>query len=361
MDELGLMKKALELAEKGNGSVSPNPMVGAVIVKDGQIIGEGYHRKYGEAHAEINAINQAGAENCKNAVLFVTLEPCAHEGKTPPCVEAVIKAGFHRVIIGMTDPNPLTDGRSISKMMEAGIKVDVGVMEAEVHRQNEAFIKYITSGMPFVTIKIAQTVDARIADINNQSHWITGEKSRQFVHKLRHQADAILIGGRTALLDNPSLTVRHVEGTDPYRIILSTRETLPENLKIFAKNDDQRTIVASTSELIAEYNKIDNLKIWQIDKYESGRLNLGQVLIKAAKEKIANILVEGGSRLFSEMLKRKFVDKVYISIAPRILGEGVPAFEKLGIDSIEHSIELTNIDYSQKGDDVWMMGYPVWK
>ena len=355
------MKKALELAAKGCGCVSPNPMVGAIILKDGQIIGEGYHRRYGEAHAEINAINQAGVENCKGATLFVTLEPCAHEGKTPPCVDAVIKAGFQRVVIAMTDPNPLTDGRSVSKLMEAGIRVDVGVLEEEARNLNEAFIKYITTGMPFVTVKIAQTVDARIADINNQSHWITGEKSRQFVHKLRHKADAILIGGRTAVLDNPSLTVRHVEGNDPYRIILSTTEPLPDHLKIFAKNDDKKTIVVSTPELLPEYNKIENLTVWQIDKYENGRLNLGQLLIRAAKEKIANILVEGGSRLFSEVLRHKFVDKIYISIAPRILGQGIPALDNLGIDSIEHSIELADIDYTQKGKDVWMMGYPVYR
>ena len=194
----------------------------------------------------------------------------------------------------MTDPNPLTDGRSISKLMEAGIKVDVGVMEAEARHLNESFVKYITTGMPFVTVKIAQTVDAKIADINNQAHWITGEKSRQFVHKLRHRADAIIVGGRTALLDNPSLTVRHVEGSDPWRIILSTKEPLPDHLKIFTKNDDGKTIIASTSELIAEYSKIENLKIWQIDKYESGRLNLGQLLIKAGKEKDRQYPGRGG-------------------------------------------------------------------
>jgi diaminohydroxyphosphoribosylaminopyrimidine deaminase / 5-amino-6-(5-phosphoribosylamino)uracil reductase len=359
VDETKLMQMALDLAEKGRGYVSPNPLVGAVIKKDGRIVGEGYHQQYGEPHAEINAIKDAG-DNCKDATLYVTLEPCSHEGKTPPCVDAIIEAGFEHVIIATVDPNPLTNGKSISKMMNAGIKVDVGIMEEQARRQNEAFFKYITTNMPFVTVKIAQTLDSLIADERGHSNWITCEESRTFVHKLRAGSDAILIGGHTAAIDNPQLNVRHIVGRDPYRIVLHSKNESYENLRLVNKNEDGKTIIACSPEDAAKYSG-NNIKIWEIDTYNDGRLNLSKLLIRAGKEKISSILVEGGGQLFTSFLKRKLVDKIYFAIAPKILGNGVPSISNLGIDTLEHSIEITDARYKHEGDDVWIFGYPIWR
>ncbi len=360
MNDTELMKKALDLAAKGRGHVAPNPLVGAVIVKDGKIVGEGYHQKYGEAHAEINAINQAG-ENCTGATLYVTLEPCAHHGQTPPCVEAVIKAGFKRVIIATADPNPETDGRGISKLMDAGIEVDVGLLEDNPRKHNEVFFKYTTPGRPGVIIKAAQTIDSKIADERGHSHWITGEESRRFVHRLRSHVDAIMIGGRTAVVDNPQLNVRHIEGEDPYRIILHGGDILLEDLGIFAKNDDGKTIIAAPPDIAKKHPHYKNATVWEIDAYEDGHLNLAKLLMKAGREKISSILVEGGGHLFSSLLKRKFVDKVFVAIAPKILGAGVNAFEDMAIDTLEHSVELDDLEVKRFGKDIWLCGYPIWR
>ncbi len=354
------MRRALALAEKGRGYVSPNPMVGAVIVKDGHIVGEGYHQRYGEAHAEINAIRDAH-DNTRDATLYITLEPCAHHGQTPPCVDAVINAGFRRVVVATADPNPKTNGRSISRMMDCGIQVDLGVMEEEARRQNEVFFKYITTEMPFVILKAAQTLDGRISDGSGQLKWITGEESLRFVHELRAGADAIVIGARTAIMDNPQLTVRHIEGPDPFRIVLQDNSDLPEHLFIFDKNDDNRTIIA-TPENEREYRAhAQNAIIWSIDAYENGMLNLAKLLMRAGKERITSILVEGGSMVFSSFLKHKFVDKIYFAIAPKILGTGIPTCVDLGISEVEHSIRLDHVDYFRKGEDIWVSGYPIWR
>jgi len=355
------MNRAFELAENGRGNVAPNPLVGAVIVKDNLIIGEGYHKKYGELHAEINAINDAGSDNYKDTILYVTLEPCFHEGKTPPCVDAVIEAGFKKVVIAILDPNPLTNGRSVSKMLDAGLEVEVGVGEDQALKQNEVFFKYITTGMPFIIMKVAQTLDSKIADDNKHSHWITGDRSRAFVHKMRFHYDAVMIGGGTAIVDNPRLTVRHVEGKDPYRIVLHSRAGLNQELLLLSKNEDKRTIVVTPPGNTTEYKKIDGLTVWEVDKYENGWINLSSLFIKAGKEKISSILIEGGSRLFSSLLKRKLVDKLFIAIAPKIMGGGISALNDLGIDTLNHSIELNEIRYVQRGNDIWVSGYPVWK
>jgi len=361
LDDTRLMRKAIELAKKGRGRVSPNPLVGAIIVKDGRIIGRGYHQAYGGPHAEINAISNTEEANCLGATLYVTLEPCNHEGKTPPCVDAVIKAGFRKVVVGTIDPNPLTNGRSVSKMLDAGIKVDVGVEEEESRRMNESFFKYITTGMPFVIMKTAQTLDSRIADTHRHASWITSDDSRAFVHEMRSHFDGVLIGTGTAMKDNPRLTVRHVEGQDPYRIILHGKSVLPRELHLFDKNSDERTIVAVPPDEAHHYKDYPHTTIWEIDRYEDGNINLSQLLIRAGKEKICSILLEGGNKLFTSFLRRKLIDKIYIAIAPKILGAGVPAFNNLEIETLDHAIELIGLEYSQKGNDIWVRGYPFWR
>ncbi len=360
MDDNSLMQRALDLAEKGRGKVSPNPMVGAVIIKDGDIIGEGYHEFYGGPHAEINALRQANS-SCKGATLYLTLEPCAHHGKTPPCVNSIMEAGFKRVVVATIDPNPKTNGRSISMMMDAGIEVDVGILEQKARRQNEVFFKYITTQMPFVILKAAQTLDSKIADTTGHPKWITSEESRKFVHKLRSYVDAIAIGAKTAVMDNPRLTVRHIEGEDPYRIVLQDRRELPTDLHLFKDNEDNKTIIAAPPNEIDIQNHKQNAIMWSVDAYEDGTLNLSSLLIKAGNQNISSILVEGGSLLFTSFLKRKLVDKIYISIAPKIVGAGTPAFHELGIDTLEHAIFLTEVKYSKKGEDVWVCGYPIWR
>lgn len=354
------MQRAFDLAEKGRGRVSPNPLVGSVIFKDGRIIGEGYHQFYGGPHAEINAIKSA-SESCEGATLYVTLEPCAHEGKTPPCVNAVIEHHFKRVVVATADPNPQTNGRSISRMLDAGIEVDVGVLEQKARKQNEVFFKFITTGMPFIILKAAQTLDSMIADTTGHPKWITSEQSRKFVHTMRSQVDAILIGAKTAVVDNPRLTVRHIEGEDPYRIILQDRSDLPADLHLFKDNDDNKTIVAAPENRGETRDHKQNAIFWSVDAYEDGTLNLTSLLIKAANQQISSILVEGGSLVFTSFLKRKLVDKMYIAIAPKILGAGVHAFRELGIDNLDHAINLTNIEYQRKGEDIWVVGYPLWR
>lgn len=360
LNDLRYMQRALDLAVKGRGHVSPNPLVGAVIVRDNHVIGEGWHQHYGGPHAEINAIDSAGGPaECKGADLFLTLEPCSHYGKTPPCVEAVIEAGFRRVVVASVDPNPEVNGRSISMMMNAGIKVDVGLYEDKSRRMNEIFFKYITTRMPFVLLKAAITVDCKIADANGHSNWITGEQSRAYVHKLRSHYDAVVIGGETARIDNPHLTVRHIEGRDPYRIVLHDAKYLDKNLCLFRKNDDNRTIIAVPPQK-ADFYKDHNAIIWEIEPYEDGGISLPRLLMKAGREKISSILLEGGSRLFSAFMKRKFVDKIMIGISPKILGTGLLAFNDLGIDSLSHAIEIRDPSYKRRGDDIWVTGYPIW-
>jgi diaminohydroxyphosphoribosylaminopyrimidine deaminase/5-amino-6-(5-phosphoribosylamino)uracil reductase len=360
VDDIKLMQRAFDLAEKGRGRVSPNPLVGAVIAKGGKIIGEGYHQYFGGPHAEINAI-KSSSQTLDGATLYVTLEPCANEGKTPPCVNAVIDAHFKRVVIATADPNPQTNGRSISRMLDAGIEVDVGMLEENARKQNEIFFKYITTGIPFVILKAAQTLDSMIADTTGHPKWITGEESRKFVHTLRSQVDAILIGARTARMDNPRLTVRHIEGEDPYRIILQDRTDLPADLHLFKDNDDNKTIIAAPDNEDEVKNHRQNAIFWSVDSDEDGTLNLSSLLFKAGNQQISSILVEGGSLVFTSFLKHKLVDKIFIGISPRILGAGTPAFRDLDIDNLEHAINLTGIEYLRKGEDIWISGYPLWR
>jgi diaminohydroxyphosphoribosylaminopyrimidine deaminase/5-amino-6-(5-phosphoribosylamino)uracil reductase len=234
-------------------------------------------------------------------------------------------------------------------------------LEDEAREQNEVFFKFIPSGLPFVTLKIAQTVDARIADEAGHSHWITGEESRRFTHQLRHFHDAVMVGGHTAVVDNPQLTVRHVEGNNPLRIILAGREQLPPQIKLFCNNDDDRTIIAVSAQKAERSGLPGNVRIWEIDSYEDGHINIAKLLLRAGREKISSILVEGGSRLFSEFIRRKFVDKIYVGIAPRIIGGGIPAFQELGINTLEHSVEIVRHKHFVKGDDLWLCGYPCWR
>ncbi len=355
------LARCLQLALKGRGYVSPNPMVGCVIVKDNKIIGEGYHARYGEEHAEANAIKNA-TESVEDATLYVNLEPCVHYGKTPPCVDLIIESKIKRVVIGTIDPNPLVNGKGIEKLRQAGIEVKVGVLENESKKLNEAFFKYITQKIPFVALKIAQTIDAKIADIEGNSKWITSEQSLHYVHQLRNEYDAVLIGSRTAKLDNPNLTVRLVEGRNPFRVILDSALGLPLELKVFSDEFTDKTIVfTSASSFKNKKEKIEKLNSLGIKvipvKSRRRKLDLKEVLEKLAESGIASVLVEGGGKIFTEFIKQKLVDKVYIFIAPKILGRGIPSISNIGIKSIDDILTLKEISIQTFGDDVLITGY----
>src|SRR6056297_2015385 len=253
------MKKALELARLGEGYTSPNPLVGALIVKKGKIIAEGYHEKYGENHAEVNAFLDA-SEDVKGADMYVTLEPCSHQGKTPPCADRIVKEGIKRVFIGMKDPNPLVAGRGVEILEKNGIEVKYGILEKEAVELNEIFIKYITENKPFCILKTAMSLDGKIATSSGDSKWISNKKSRKYVHQLRHRFSGIMIGIGTVIADDPMLTTRleNKKGKDPHRIVVDTEGRIPLDSKVLNQKSKSKTIIATTEKISPE--KIENLK-----------------------------------------------------------------------------------------------------
>src|SRR4030043_90168 len=294
MNDQHWMKRVLRLAEKGRGRTSPNPMVGAVLVKDGEVVGEGYHVRSGEAHAEIVALRKAGDE-ARGAVLYINLEPCTHYGKTPPCAPALIEAGVKRAVVGMEDPNPLVKGRGLDMLRAAGLDVEVGILKEACRSLNEAFCQYIRTKEPFVILKIAATLDGKIATQHGESKWITGEDSRRVAPRLRDQADCLLVGIGTILKDDPLLTARIRKGRDPYRVILDSRLRIPEKANVIYQNPE--TTILATTEL-APKEKIESLekrgvRVLILDSMQ-GRVNLKSLLSRLGEMGMMSLLVEGG-------------------------------------------------------------------
>lgn len=344
MADESYIQLTIEIAKKGEGFVSPNPLVGCVIVKDNRIIGAGYHQRYGENHAEINAINSA-TESLEGSTLYVNLEPCSHYGKTPPCVDRIIQEKIKRVVIGTLDVNPLVSGNGARKLKRAGIDVKVGVLEKECIELNKFFFKNITRKIPYVTLKAAQTLDGFIADRNEFSKWISSEGARNYVHYLRSRYDAVLIGSDTAKIDNPSLTVRMVEGRNPYRIILDSKLKLSPDLKLFNSNADNKTIIATGVENQQKKKRLEKFKnlgvqVIYTKKNSTGRVDLQSLLKKLSKKGISSILVEGGSKVFSSFLKQDLFDDIYLFISPKILGDGIRTFSEVSFNKISKSIKL---------------------
>ncbi len=334
----------IEIAKKGEGSVSPNPLVGCVIVKNNKIIGAGYHQKFGNEHAEINAINSA-TESLEGSTLFVNLEPCSHHGQTPPCVERIIKEKIKRVVIGTLDVNPLVNGKGVKALKKAGIDVKVGILEKECLELNKFFFKSITEKLPYVTLKAAQTLDGFIADNDYNSKWISSEKSRKYVHQLRAKYDAVLIGADTARRDDPILTVRMIDGRNPYRVVLDSKLSLSSELSIFKKNKDKKTIVITLTENSSRKSKIKKLEklsvsIIFVKKNKSDRINLKSMLKELRKLGITSILVEGGSKIYSSFVKQNLFDDVLLFLSPKILGSGLNTFSELSFKNINKSCEL---------------------
>lgn len=359
MDDLKWMKRVLRLAEKGWGRTSPNPMVGALLVKNEKIIGEGYHVRAGEAHAEILAIRQAGGE-AEGATLYLNLEPCTHYGKTPPCAPRVIESGVRRVVIGMEDPNPPVKGKGIEGLRMAGLDVEVGVMEKECRRLNEAFSKYILKKEPFVILKAAATLDGKIATRNGDSKWISGERSRRFVHRLRSRVDGILLGIGTILKDDPLLTSHIRGGRDPYRIILDSRLRIPEQARVVTASPSKTIIVTTES---APRDKIERLekrgvRTLILDSKE-GRVNLKTCLSRLGEMEMMSLLVEGGSQVSGSFLDEGLIDKVLLFLSPKLIGDpqAIGIFGGRGVRDLKDAISLKEMRIRKMGEDLLAEGY----
>ncbi|HMN49215.1 MAG TPA: bifunctional diaminohydroxyphosphoribosylaminopyrimidine deaminase/5-amino-6-(5-phosphoribosylamino)uracil reductase RibD [Ignavibacteriaceae bacterium] len=356
MADESYIQLTIEIAKKGEGSVSPNPLVGCVITKENRIIGAGYHQKFGEEHAEINAINSA-TESLEGATLYVNLEPCSHQGKTPPCVDRIIEEKIKRVVIGTLDVNPLVSGNGVRKLKRAGIDVKVGVLEKECLELNKFFFKNIVKKIPYITLKAAQTLDGMIADKNHFSEWISSEASRKYVHTLRSKYDAVLIGANTAKIDDPKLTVRMVEGRNPYRIVLDSGLKLNPDLKLFRLNDDKKTILVTTTENQSKKNKIQKFEKHKVDlifvkKNKNSRIDLLSLLKKLSKRGISSLLVEGGSKTFSSFIKQDLFDDIFLFVTPKILGDGIKTFSELSYKNLKSAMKLRIIKSDLIGDDI---------
>ncbi|MDY4884306.1 MAG: bifunctional diaminohydroxyphosphoribosylaminopyrimidine deaminase/5-amino-6-(5-phosphoribosylamino)uracil reductase RibD [Anaerovibrio sp.] len=354
-----MMARAISLARNGLGRTSPNPLVGAVIVRDGRIVAEGWHRKAGTPHAEIHALNMAG-ELARGATVYVSLEPCAHYGRTGPCARALVEAGVSRVVVAMTDPNPKVAGKGIAILQEAGIEVTTGVLEQEARQLNEVFLKWMTTGLPFVALKTAMTLDGKIATAAGQSQWITNEASRYETHRLRDIYDGILVGINTALADNPSLTTRlkEYQGRNPVRIVVDSRARLPLTAKLVT-DGAARTIVAVTEQAPAE--RVEALRSAGVEIIVAGSSNhvdMHSLMEQLGAMKISSVLVEGGGSVNFSLLQAGLVDRVYAFIAPKLVGgrDALTPVEGEGFQELDRAVELENIQLRQLGSDVLLTG-----
>jgi len=354
------MRLALNLAEEARGRTSPNPMVGSVIVRDGQIVGSGYHRKAGTPHAEVHAIADAGAK-AKGAVIYVSLEPCSHHGRTGPCTQAIIEAGLARVVMAMMDPNPRVSGRGKKILEDHGIQVQTGILEDEAQKLNEAYIKYITTGRPFVILKTAMSLDGKIATASGQSQWITSEASRKIVHQIRDEVDAILVGIGTVLSDDPSLTTRLPDGggQDATRIILDSRARIPLESRVLNLDSPARTIVAVTPQ--APQEKVDQIKQLAealIIPEQDCRVDLQALMARLGQMEVMSVLLEGGAEVNASALKAGIVDKVMAFIAPKMIGgrEAPCPIGGTGIENLSDAVRLTDMSVERVGPDILVTG-----
>lgn len=363
MKDRVFMQRAIELAKNGWGRTNPNPLVGAVIVKDEKIIGEGWHDKLGGPHAEINAINNC-IEDMAGATIYVNLEPCSHYGRTPPCAAELIKRKFSRVVVAIEDPNPKVAGNGIAMLRDNGIQVDVGCLSEESFKVNDIFVKYIAAKTPFVLLKSAMTLDGKTAAYTGDSKWISGDSSRQYVHELRNRYSSILVGVNTVIKDDPELTARPEgkEGVNPLRIILDSEGRIPDNSKILDISKDKRTLIATTSRVDKE-----KIKLWEskgadvviTEAQEDGRIDLQQLMTEIYKREIDSVLVEGGGTVAASFIEKGLVDKVAMFIAPVIVGGRNAPTPVMGhgVDSINKGFRLKHQKLQAFGNDVLIEGY----
>ena len=353
------MSRAASLALRARGRTSPNPLVGALVVKNGKVIGSGYHKKAGLAHAEVMAIDSAGPR-AKGSTLYVTMEPCAHYGLTPPCVDKIISSGARRVVVGMVDPNPLNNGRGIDILKERGLSVDVGFLEPRLRTLNESFIKYITRRVPFVTVKVGQSLDGKIATKDGNSKWITSDAARKFARKLRSNYDAIMVGVNTVIRDNPYLSPEG-RGSFLSRIVVDSRLSTPACANIFrspgsvfiATIEPARGQETENRKLLSEKARIIDVKD------NNGQVNLHSLLKKLGNLKITNILVEGGGSLIGSLFDLGLVDKVLFFIAPKIIGgkDSICSVMGKGVLRIDKSVRLKDVKIRRIGEDLLVEGH----
>jgi len=357
LDEL-YMRQALRLARRGLGKISPNPMVGAVIVKDGRVIAQGYHRYFGGDHAEVDSLKRA-KEDVAGSTLYVTLEPCRHWGKTPPCTDAIIKSKISRVVVGMLDPFPEMRGKSIELLNQQGIATVVGVLEADCRSLNEVYLKYTSAGLPYVTVKWAQTLDGIISTPRGGSPYISSPESLKLAHKLRATHDAILVGVNTVLKDNPALTTRLVKGRNPIRVVLDSRLRIPLDSKVLSDQSAAKTLVAATpaapKENLSALAKM-GIEVLTLPPDPASRVDLPALLKTLAGRQVSSLLVEGGAEVITSFLRLGLADKIICIIAPKLMGAGTAVLAELNITDLSQALKLVFTRVYRSGVDIVVEG-----
>lgn len=364
------MQRCLALAARGAGQVSPNPMVGSVVVgADGVRLGEGWHAVYGGAHAERNALDAACVAHPETALraatLYVNLEPCSHYGKTPPCADYVLEHGVPRVVVGMRDPFPLVAGRGLDRLREAGVEVVEGVLEEACRRFNEAFVHHVRTHRPLVTLKVAQSLDGRVATASGDSRWVTGPAARQRVHQWRAELDAVLIGAGTARHDDPALTVRHVDGRQPVRVVLDRTGSLSPHLQLFADRHVTHTLAVVGPHAAPAYApRLEQAggRLWRVPERD-GHLDLGALLDRLGREgglgerPLQSVLVEAGPGLATALLHQDLVDRLIVFVAPKLVGTGMPAVRALGVERMAEARRFVTHTWESVEGDLLFRGY----
>jgi diaminohydroxyphosphoribosylaminopyrimidine deaminase / 5-amino-6-(5-phosphoribosylamino)uracil reductase len=362
MNDSDCMAMALALAARGAGHVSPNPMVGAVVVKDDQVVGQGYHQAIGGPHAEVNAIDDAG-DRADGATLYVTLEPCHHHGRTPPCTEKIVAAGIRRVVVAMADPNPDVRGGGNDFLQSQGIEVLTGVKASEARRLNESFIKFVTTKEPFVVLKLAATLDGRIATRTGDARWVTGEAARNQVHQLRHALDAIMVGIGTVKSDDPQLTARPAgqKGVDPIRLVLDTRLSMSKRAQMLNQASNAPTYVVcgpEASEMDRRRLTAAGARILETS-IRKGHIDLNALMRQLGQMGITSLLIEGGAQVAGSALAADIVDKVIIFYAPKLLGgeDGIPLFRGQGAAHMKDALTIQDMTVEMVEEDFMVQGY----
>lgn len=356
------MRRVIELARKGEGGTSPNPLVGSVIVKNGKLIGEGYHKKAGLPHAEIMALRRAGSR-AKGAALWVNLEPCVHHGRTPPCTDAIISSGIKQVFVGIQDPNPLVRGKGIRRLRLAGIKVVSGILRKDCERQNEVFDKFIRTNMPFVILKSAVSLDGKIATRARESKWISSPQSRRIVHELRNQVDAVMVGAGTVVKDDPQLTPRlkNTRENPPVRVILDNEHIVSARAKVFQDAQTHPVIYCATKNLPrAKEMKLKRMGVQILKLQEKqGGIHLKQLMNKLGAMGITSILAEGGGEINASLLREHVADKIMLFVAPIIIGgrNAVNVVGGEGVAAIRQAYKIKNMTVQPVGPDLLIEGY----
>ena len=353
------MREALRLARRGIGTTHPNPRVGAVILRNGEIVGRGFHARAGEAHAEVRALDEAG-KRARGATLVVTLEPCAHQGRTPPCLQPILASGIRRAVVGMRDPNPLVNGRGIKALAASGIEIVEGVRTGECRELNPAYLKFMATGLPWVMLKSMVSLDGRVASERGESRGLGGAEQQRLCHALRARHDAILVGIGTVLADDPELTVRLARGRSPARVVLDSRLRTPEDSRLVRSAELAPLFIATVSrdEEPGEALASRGATVWRLEPDSSGRVPLRTLFRRLAEEGMLSVLVEGGPTVHTSVLREGLADRVAVGIAPLILGGvGARAWTRdLGLGSLDEAIELDSMVTRRVGRDLWIEG-----